>query len=58
MNTSKGHLHYKVFFSGEDDQWVAQADEYPSLSWLADDPLTALGALMDIIFHEALGEQR
>ena len=51
----EGHLHYRVFFSDEDHQWVAQADEYPSVSWLADNPLEALGALMDIIFDEALG---
>lgn len=57
MNTSNP-CHYKVFFSDEDDQWVARADEYPSLSWLADNPLEALAGLMNLIFHEALGEQR
>lgn len=55
MNTNEGYLHYRVFFSPEDGQWVAEAEEYPLLSWLAQNPLAALAGLMDIIFHERLG---
>lgn len=57
MSGNDGYLHYRVFFSPEDGQWVAEAEEYPLLSWLAQNPLAALAGLMDIIFHEALGEQ-
>ena len=39
------HYTYRVFWSDEDQEFVALCAEFPSLSWLADTPAQAVSAL-------------
>jgi len=48
---------YRVRWSEEDQQWAATADQYPSLSWLADNPLEALAMLMELLLSITLDRQ-
>ena len=43
------HYCFRVQWSAEDHQHVATALEFPSLSWLADDPVGALVGLRDLV---------
>lgn len=45
----KGKYHFEVFWSEEDGEYVARCHEFPSLSWLGDNPLTALGGLHGLL---------
>lgn len=46
------HPEYKVVWSPEDGEWVATCSAYPSLSWLAADPASALNDLLALIERE------
>jgi len=48
---------YRVRWSEEDKQWAATADQYPSLSWLAGNPLEALAMLMELLLGITLDRQ-
>ena len=39
-----------VKWSDEDQQWVGTCKEYPSLSWLADDPDAALNGISELAY--------
>lgn len=41
-------LAYRVVFSKEDQEWVATVDQFPSLSWLAKDPVMALEGIRKV----------
>lgn len=43
---------YKLFWSEEDGEWVAETDCCSLLSWLAPTPLEALEGLLKIIPEE------
>lgn len=43
------HHTYKIAWSAEDGEYVATCAEFPSLSWLADDALSELSGLVEII---------
>lgn len=43
------HYTYRVTWSSEDEQHVGLCVEFPSLSWLADDPQAALDGIMTIV---------
>jgi hypothetical protein len=47
-------LHYNVFWSSEDQEYVARCDEFPYTSWLA---ITRRGALVGL-YKCILGELR
>lgn len=50
------HLEFRVFYSVEDEEWVAivtNVEEYKYLSWLDCSPLHALEGLIEVI--EELG---
>ena len=39
---------YKVFWSEEDQEYVATCDEFPSLSWLSECPIQALCGIVGL----------
>lgn len=43
------HYTYRLSWSPEDGEYVATCAEFPSLSWLAEDELTALRGLKDLV---------
>jgi predicted HicB family RNase H-like nuclease len=43
------HYTYRLSWSPDDDEYVATCAEFPSLSWLAADELTALRGLKDLV---------
>lgn len=43
------HYTYQIAWSPEDGEYVATCAEFPSLSWLANDALSALRGLVSII---------
>ena len=43
------HYTYRVFWSDEDQEFVALCAEFPSLSWLADTPADAVFALQNLV---------
>lgn len=43
------HHSYSVQWSAEDDEYVALAAEFPSLSWLDKDPVRALAGLVRLV---------
>jgi len=43
------HYTYRVRYSTEDDQFVATVAEFPSLSWLADQPNDALTGAIALV---------
>jgi hypothetical protein len=47
--TEMTHYRFQVAWSPEDDAHVATCQEFPSLSWLSDDPVSALSGLQDLI---------
>ena len=48
MNDVK-HYTYRVTWSAEDDEYVATAAEFPSLSWLHADQSKALAGLVSLV---------
>nr|WP_294526342.1 type II toxin-antitoxin system HicB family antitoxin [uncultured Rhodopila sp.] len=43
------HYTYRLSWSPEDNEHVATCAEFPGLSWLAEDELSALSGLKDMI---------
>ena len=43
------HYTYRVFWSDEDQEFVALCAEFPSLSWLVDTPADAVSALQQLV---------
>lgn len=43
------HYTYRVFWSDEDQEFVALCAEFPSLSYLADTPANAVSALQQLV---------
>ncbi|MDO3100496.1 hypothetical protein P5V86_14330 [Mycobacteroides abscessus subsp. abscessus] len=43
------HHAYSVQWSAEDDEYVALVAEFPSLSWLDEDPVCALAGLVELV---------
>ncbi len=46
---SEPHYTYRVEWSPEDDEWVGLVAEFPSLSWLAPDPVDAVRGVRDLV---------
>jgi predicted RNase H-like HicB family nuclease len=47
---SGGHRYsYQVFWSADDSEYVASCPQFPSLSFLAPDPVTALSGLVETV---------
>jgi len=46
---STNHYTYRVTYSAEDAEFVATAAEFPSLSWLAEEPAAALQGLTEVV---------
>jgi hypothetical protein len=47
-------LKFSLFFSEEDQEWVCTTDKFPSLSWLAIGPRTALGGYLQMLMQDGL----
>ncbi len=43
------HYTYRVTWSSEDDEYIGQCAEFPSLSWLASAPEAALSGIRKVI---------
>ncbi|WP_202909686.1 hypothetical protein [Mycobacteroides abscessus] len=43
------HCTYRVQWSPEDNEYVALVAEFPSLSWLDEDPVRALAGLVELV---------
>ena len=43
------HYTYRITWSAEDEEYVATCAEFPSLSWLDPDQLTALSSLKVVV---------
>src|ERR1700682_5150714 len=46
---SERHYTYRVEWSPEDGEWVGLVAEFPSLSWLAADPVDAVRGIRDVV---------
>lgn len=44
-----GHYEYTIFWSDEDQAYVGVVAEFPSLSWLAADQISALRGITAIV---------
>lgn len=42
-------LTFSVAWSAADGEWVATTPQFPSLSWLAADPVAALSGLVKLV---------
>ena len=49
MAIKNDHYTYKVTWSAEDDEYVGLCAEFPSLSWLAATPESALKGIRDLV---------
>lgn len=49
IEASVTHYRYAVQWSAEDEEFVATVAEFPSLSWLADDQISALTGLEELV---------
>ncbi|MFK5951975.1 MAG: toxin-antitoxin system HicB family antitoxin [Desulfobacterium sp.] len=49
MALKNDHYTYRVTWSADDDEYVGLCVEFPSLSWLADTPETALKGVRNIV---------
>lgn len=54
---SADHYTYRVRWSGEDDAFVATVAEFPSLSWVADDPDAAFQGIR-VLVGEVVDDMR
>ena len=54
---SEPHYTYRVEWSPEDGEWVGLVAEFPSLSWLAPDPVDAVRGVRDLV-TEAVADMR
>ena len=46
---SHDHYTYRVTWSPEDNEYVGLCTEFPSLSWLAPDPESALAGIREVV---------
>jgi len=46
---SHDHYTYRVTWSPEDNEYVGLCTEFPSLSWLASDPESALAGIREVV---------
>jgi len=49
MKLQNDHYTYRVTWSGEDSEYVGLCAEFPSLSWLARSPETALRGIRRVV---------
>lgn len=49
VNADVSHYTFRVAWSPEDSEHVATCLEFPSLSWLSDNPVSALTGLQELI---------
>jgi len=49
MTIKNDHFTYRVFWSEEDQEYVGQCVEFPSLSWLDLSPEKALKGIRDVV---------
>jgi len=49
MALKNDHYTYRVTWSAEDDEYVGLCAEFPTLSWLADTPESALKGVRNIV---------
>jgi hypothetical protein len=49
MLSDEQGYEFKVCWSSEDDDWAATVKEFPSLSWVASDPVVALRGLVELL---------
>ena len=45
----KDNYRYTVYWSDDDQEWVGRCDAFPSLSWLAPDPVGALAGIRKLV---------
>ncbi|AVI03668.1 HicB-like antitoxin [Gordonia phage Confidence] len=56
----RGHPHFSVSYSNEDQEWVATTPDFPSLSWLAakpDEAIAGLARLIETVRDDVLAER-
>lgn len=49
MKLKNDHYTYRVTWSEEDSEYVGLCAEFPSLSWLASSPETALSGIREVV---------
>ena len=49
MAIKNDHYTYRVTWSPDDDEYVGLCAEFPSLSWLAETPETALKGILNLV---------
>lgn len=49
MTLKNDHYTYRVTWSEDDGEYVGLCAEFPSLSWLADEPETALKGIREVV---------
>ena len=49
MPLKNDHYPYRVIWSAEDEEYVGQCAEFPSLSWLASTPEAALKGIRKVV---------
>ncbi len=49
MAIKNDHYTYRVTWSADDDEYVGLCAEFPSLSWLADTPESALKGIRNVV---------
>ena len=52
------HYSYRVVWSGEDNEYVGQCAEFPSLSWLARSPEDALHGIRKVVAEAIVDMER
>ncbi len=57
MALKNDHYTYRVTWSAEDGEYVGLCAEFPSLSWLADTPETALRGIRKVV-EDVLNDMR
>ena len=54
VRTERDFYTYRVTWSDEDQEYVGLCAEFPSLSWLADNPEAALRGIRDVVAEAIL----
>jgi predicted HicB family RNase H-like nuclease len=49
VNSREDHFTYRVQWSPEDQAYVGTVAEFPSLSWVADDPRAAFDGVREVV---------
>lgn len=58
MQIKTDHYSYRVLYSLEDGENVGLCTEFPSLSWLAKDPVEAMKGIRDLVIEVVADMQR